>query len=482
MRCVHGLFCLVLCVLGFAPRAAALQVDFAKLAEQFLERNKIQGLAEGEAGVAQVIESAYTPAVIGALELRFPREFTGDKSAVEAFKSCITATLQVHRLWLDWLASTGPAADAARKDIDDALKFVKGAKINPAAAKSDDFLTSLSGYAAVQPVFQRLRDGFFSGSSLGITPRGTKQQVILVAPTRLSFLELAGVLGRLVESGRSMYWNESLLNWTEFGWNQVQVMATMYPPLQPEPGKIELGTAMDDRDPTGLLENAAQRAAVTLCWHCFGNALDPAFEFAIAHTVVIDIYGQNNTRAGGSGRTNDVAGMEVFVPGGNSAGGALPPGNADSPWREGGGKDYFVRKLRDGLKAGSKNGAKSKEDKGAYFQLQSDDTTKKTFVRAPFLGTPAQGKELPPQNFLSDYLEFFRAYKAGFVHFVREAALPKKGESTAKFALLLRNVSEAGGAASFEELVLEVYSVPYSSTDLSKDCLEQRFLAFLGSK
>jgi hypothetical protein len=43
-------------------------------------------------------------------------------------------------------------------------------------------------------------------------------------------------------------------------------------------------------------------------------------------------------------------------------------------------------------------------------------------------------------------------------------------------------VAEAGSAASFEELVSEVYRQPLSSADLSKESLESRFLAWLAGK
>ena len=103
-------------------------------------------------------------------------------------------------------------------------------------------------------------------------------------------------------------------------------------------------------------------------------------------------------------------------------------------------------------------------------------------MRAPFFGSAAQGKELPPPEFLTDYLEFFRAYKSCFLHWLREKSTPKPDASRAKFAELLRQVAEAGSAAGFEELVSEVYAIPLSAADLSKDSLEQRFLAWLATQ
>ena len=64
------------------------------------------------------------------------------------------------------------------------------------------------------------RDGFRSGSTLDLAPRGSTIQKILLAPTRQNFVELAGVFGKLEEASRSLYWNDGLVGWTEFGWNE----------------------------------------------------------------------------------------------------------------------------------------------------------------------------------------------------------------------------------------------------------------------
>jgi hypothetical protein len=239
---------------------------------------------------------------------------------------------------------------------------------------------------------------------------------------------------------------------------------------------------MDGREPTGLEQHVAQRAAVSLAWHSLGRKLDPAFELGLAQAIVIDLYRQNNTRSGGGGRGDEDAGTVAFVPGGNSAGGMLPPSNIDSVWRSTLGADYFVKPLEDAQKAGSKSAAKEKDEKAAFFQIRSDDTSERLCVRAPFFGSVALGKELPPRQFLQDYLEFFRAYRAAFAHWLRDESGSKREAARAQLATLLRRCAESGYAATFEEVVLEVYGVPFSSKESAVDCLENRFLAWLAKR
>ncbi len=484
MRSFQRLLFLTCALMGVGPFQAARagEVDFPALAQQYVERHPVEGRTPAEVSFDELLEAHYALAQVGAIDVRVPREFLGDKGIVDDCKDALSAVLATHQLWLDWIGAPAAEAAKARADIAEVQKFLKSAKAGAGAERHERFLEAFSGAAGVHPALDRLRDGFRSGALLGVTPLSARTQVLVLAPTREHFMQLAGVLGQRQEGARSLYWNDGLANWTEFGWQETQVIALQYPPIKPNLKNFGEGVAMDAREPSGLLQNVAQRAAVTLCWHTFGNALDPAIETAIGQIAVIELYGENNTRSGGSGRSNSTDGITAFIPGGRSEGGVLPPNNAESLWREGGGKDYFLKALKEGQKAGAKGGARTKEEKLFYFQLRSDDTSKRTFVRAPFFGSAAQGKELPTPEFLTDYLEFFRAYKSCFLHWLRMESAAKPEASKAQLAALLREVAEAGSAVGFEELVLEVYKLPLSASDLTKDSLEQRFLVWLAEQ
>ena len=64
---------------------------------------------------------------------------------------------------------------------------------------------------------------------------------------------------------------------------------------------------------------------------------------------------------------------------------------------------------------------------------------------------------------------------------VREGSISKAADGKAKLAALMAKMAAAGGAAGFEELVVEVYGMPYSDADLSKDSLELSFLRWLST-
>ncbi len=455
------------------------EVDFAKLADEYLARHPVAGKSADQMTMSDLVTTHFAPARVGAIDLRFPRSALGDKNTVEDFRDVVQAILQVHAAWLDVVGASGPEADKARTDLAELLKWLKSAKLAPNADKSGDFLVCLTGGAERVEQLARVAEGFRTGSALSLTPRGSKLQVLVVSPDRADFLHLAGVMGKLEPDSRSMNWNDQLMGWTEFGWNEHQVVALQYPPVKHDPSNLDDGMKMDLREPTGLHQHVAQRCAVQLSWHCFDKLVDPALEMALAQALVVDIYQENNTRSGGASRGNTTDGMTAFIPGGNSNGGTLPPTNADSGWRTTFGKDYFVKPLRASQKLGAKL-VESKEEKLFGFQLTSDNTSKRVAMKAPFFGAAAVGKELPPPEFMTDYQEFFRAYKTAFAHWLRDKSGKTVKESRERFGVLMRKVAEVGSAATFEELVSEVYGVPLSSKDPTATSLERSFLEWLG--
>jgi hypothetical protein len=457
------------------------EVDFAKLADQYLAAHPVEGKRPGEVQFPDIVDQYYVTAEVGVFEVKLPRSFMSDKGVADDFKDVATALVDLQTIWLDWVKASGEGTTQARADSAAIKTWLKNARLITGASKAPNFFAAFGGAEQIEPVVKRFRDSYRDGTAYAFAPHATYPQQILICPTRADFIDLAALLGHFKETGRSLYWNQGLISWTEIGWEDLQILAIQYPPPKPRGDDLSEGIAMDSREPTGMLQHIVQRAGVSLCWYCFGKALDPAVELGIAQTLVIDLYGQNNTRSGGGGRGNEVTGMTAFIPGGNSNGGDLPQTNAESSWRTTLGTDYFEKPLRASQKDAVK-AAKSKEEKAVYFTIRSDDTSKRHYVRAPFFGTAAQGKEAPPPEFMVDYQEFFRAYKTLFIHWMRENGAVKASESHDKFAELMRKTAEASGAAPFEDLVKEVYDQALSSADGASPSLEWRFVAWLAKK
>jgi hypothetical protein len=230
---------------------------------------------------------------------------------------------------------------------------------------------------------------------------------------------------------------------------------------------------------------------MSLLRHCIGRDLDH-FENGIAMNLVIEVIGQINT-VDGEGQIGRSGGKtqpyKRFVPGGASEGGTLPPKNAQSrnvvvknQWRVDNGTDHFLKALRKGQKDGAKRAAKETKhdrarDKTANFTLLSD--TGKYVVSAPFFGEHAAKQIYPPFEFLTDYSEFYRAYKACFYNWLRTQGT-KKGEAAEQWARVLHALPEVDFESRPIETVLEeIYGVPTSAANGDADSLEWRFLAYV---
>lgn len=241
------------------------------------------------------------------------------------------------------------------------------------------------------------------------------------------------------------------------------------------------GIPMDSREESGLLQHALQRAAHEQAWHAFGRGLSPVFEAGLAQNAVIALLGQNNTRSGGSVRGSQTRAYEMFVPGGLSEGGVLPPQNADSAWREALGADWFVKALRAGQRRGAKEGQR-RGDRLAQFALTAPGASRAFVVHAPFLGSEAGSAAAPPDRYLPDYLEFFRAYKSAFVRWLETAAGGSARASRAKFSELLALTATPDGEDAFERAAEQVYGLPLSAASREEPSLEWEFLAWLARR
>ena len=460
-------------LLASAGAAQAPRLDYADLARAFVASHALGEVPEAELALEPVLERDYVATTLGALELLYPRLFLGDRERVDELRQLAMAMCDLQSKWIEWTHAEGDGARAALADLAALRKALKSAKAGPIGGSAPRELLAALGLKEVQlATARRLAEAALSGEAFGLRPRFGQAARIVFAPTRRDFLQLTAFAGLADPPRRASFWHEGIASWTEMWWGDIQVVCLEFPPVRAGADPLS-GTAMDEREPTGLLQHVVQRAVISLSWTCFGAMVDPAFELGLAEELVIEVYGENNVRSGGSGRSSSTSAYAVFIPGGASAGGALPPMSADSRWREGGGRDHFQKVLRDGLKAA--RGARG--EKPGAFQVATPDGRTKADVRAPFFGRHVQGKTLPPPEMLSDYMEFFRAYRTCFVWWLREKAFG--AESGERFAKLLRRLADSGLSDEFEALVAEVYGTALSGPDGSQDSLEWRFLAWL---
>jgi hypothetical protein len=236
---------------------------------------------------------------------------------------------------------------------------------------------------------------------------------------------------------------------------------------------------MNVHNENGLEQQLAQLAFGSLVLSRFGNRIDPDFSLALCNNLVVDAFGEVDTRTDGDLRPKTTQAVSMFVPGGNSAGGTLPTNYADGRFRSPDhGKDRFVRVLRVVQLQGSKD-ARSPYEKIASFQLQDDAEKAKMVIRGPFMDPAAQAMQPVPSRFEGDLLELLRSYRVCFLHWLRNESMDKQSTSRARFSKLLQQLAGPEAPAGPADAVRAVYDAPLSDPKASQSSLEGRFLRWL---
>jgi hypothetical protein len=328
---------------------------------------------------------------------------------------------------------------------------------------------------------------------LGQEREQERTRIVLVAH-RESFVGLACAAGLRDESRRQVLWGSELVDWTFYDLNGTRVVALAF--REPAGADLLAGVSMQERNARALEEHVAQMAARSLFELDCGRGLDPMLGGALSNLLVIDEYGEIDTRTDGDLRGRATQARSQFVPGGRSEGGLLPPLQADGRWRLQRGAGYFVDELRASQKSGARRGG---EPLSAFELL--DDSQRRELIRAPILGPQAQGAQGLPPSFELDHAEFLRAYRCAFLHWLQHESAGD--QSRAKFASLLAQLVAqrpgpqeeereawdddrgAQGApdetapAEFPALVERIWGVPLSGERIEPTNLEGRFLAWL---
>ena len=472
-------------VVVIAPLAVARaaagpgQVPHKKLAEDFLAQHGLTGKSAHEIDFETILAEHAARIRVGAFELHFPLQDL-EKRAGD-LKDCATALLGAQEELLEWSKPAGGDQKALRADVKLVGDWIKGwkpaalAKCRECAGK--DATEALGASEAVKAAAQRLAESFGKGAMLGLARESPVSLRILLAPTRKGFVELTSFLGWLREDLQAEYWVDDIAAWTTCWYDDVQAVALEYAAGDRAEGDYTKGESMNARDPTVMQQQVVQLGLQRLFEHLYGDKVPSAFVGGLAMNVVIDQFGEVNTRIDGDLRARTAAKREVFVAGGLSSGGMLPKNSAETRWREDKGKDHFVRVLALAQKEGEEL-EKQLETKVAGFGVRSDQGGKVAPVHAPFLGSGAADAKPPPPDFQGDFAEMIRGYKSAFIWWLQTKAGGGEKASREKFAQLLSKLGEP--SADFEGSFTSVYDgAALSDATASKECLEGKFLVWL---
>ncbi len=431
----------------------------------------------------QIVDARLDRVELGLVDVYYPREVAATEKGFEHLRASTEALLGAQVELFQWVQPDKKARSEKCVEAIEALETMrKWAKVwrqrdVPKAdeAKTRELVTASEPHEDVLAAQKLLRDYATAWGPYEIVREGSPVMKLVLAPTREEFVGLAFARG-LVTEDRSFLWVDGLMSWSECWFDGARVLALQYAATSDVRKKDwRQGTEMGSRNPNGLAEQVAQIGLVAMLEGALGERTAAGFRTGVANNVVIAIYEEVDTRTDGDVQERSKTAYGGFVNGGKSSGGTLPAADAGSRWRVEQGKDHFIQVLHDAQQVGYRAGKRG-DPKHVSFELQNENESERHVVRAPFLGNDEQTP--PPEAFLSDYAEFLRAYRSGFLYWLRHHAAGKK-VSPAKFAELLvalatpdeRSLDDVAGAL-YEGAV-------FSDAELEEGSLEGRFLLWL---
>lgn len=476
-RLIPALFCLLAAALP-----AAAQLPFEAIAGEARARYGLDPKAT--ATIHEVVDRACARCDLGAFVLRWPIERLEDRG-LEFTQTC-DALLAAQQAWLDWIEPAGLDHKALRADLAKLRGAIKdwkpGLLAKGAKQPGVDVLELVQPSDAVRGASQRLAQAMRAGADVGQARAEGKALRFYAGPTRDDFVQLLVLAGELNAEWKSWCWADGIATWTQVWFDDAQLTSLQYAAQALPPGTWKQGSWMNERDPDVMQQQLTQLAANQLLQDRIGERAPGPFLGGLSMNAVVDVYGQCNTRIDGDLRSARTDKREVFIPGGLSEGGQLAKNSAETRWREDHGRGHFLSILKQSQKEGEEL-AKGVKFKQGSFGIRSDKGGDPKAATGPFIGAAAAKTQAPPPQYMGDFAEFIRAYKCGFIHWLKSASEGSPKKSGAAFGALLVALSTPapeGQTFDFEAVFAKHFGGDKLSAEpLTKDTLEGRFLVWL---
>lgn len=484
--CLLGAAALTSAALASQALTATRAVDsinYDSAARSFLARHGRPDATPETLTIEQLVETEFLSAPLGVFELAIPRRSLATPSEPARFQSLCVNLLDAQKLWIEWAQEESADTKRLQSDLLALRRWVTGWKTKDLAVAAEGeprgLLEILQAPEAIQELSARLVKATCEGGLLGKEQKCDPVRIALF-PSRGDFVEMLCVTGFLRAPLKPYFWVEGIERWHEFDLpdENIHGLAMAFPAESVTPATYSAGSRLDEESDKVLGEQITQLSLNSMIRRLYDDGLPPTVVHSMSINMVIELFGEIDTRADGHLEGRSTSAREVFVPGGRSEGGILPMASADNRWRAEHGKDHYLRTLRQAQKDGSKEKGRSKI-KHANFVLHSHDEVVRKLIYGPFLGSKVEPLEAPPRALAEDQSEFLRAYRVAFVYWLQEGGAGNEKLSKQKYAAWLSKLADLDSVEAFEQSFTEIYEVPLSSAELDKNCLEGRFLLWL---
>ncbi len=470
---------------GSSLPTPSAELPYEEIAQTFLEQHGLTGQAPEDVELDAILAEHFVSTRVGLFDVLVPTVTMTDKAATKDYRDVCAALCSAQARWVDWLGASAQGGEALQASLEAHAKWIDKWTVRLLETAGDaESRRAVDLFAADEEVRARsneLASAMQTGAVLGLSMEATSPVRLVLMPERKGFVEFLAFTGWHNPDLQSIYWAPGIENWTEFRIQGLQIIALQYPNVAPAPGDYGAFSSMKDRHITGLEQQVVQMGMNQLFAYMHGEAMPNSVIRGLSINLLIDLYGSCHTRNDGDLRGRITQKREVFVRGGQSEGGLLPPNVAENRWRSDYGKHRYTHILKQAQKSGASQDKRNK-NKWNTFLLVADDDKDRAIVHAPFFGPGAGAEERPGETFDMDYSEFLRAYNVAFMHYLQSAGGGSNKKSAELFSLLMAKVSTADAELSFGKVLEELYEMPLSNEKVDQDCLEGRFLKWISKQ
>ncbi len=472
------------------PLAASPSADnllYSELAQSFLASKGKAEAKRNDTFPDTIIEEAFLEASVGVFQVWAPLDELQDLEAAKNYRDLCVALCQAQTGWIEWLGEGAKHGDELLENFATYQSWVEGwnpSLITAAGKKQqrdvrDIFAFPENVQASGQLIADALRHKRVLGDGIG-QPKPIK---LVLMPSRKGFVEFIAYGGHQFPNDQKNFWRPDIQNWTHFTLNDYMVMALEYASPASGPGEYLAAYDMNTKSKTGMQEQIVQMGLNQMLDHQHGDALPASLASGLAINLVTQIYDHCTSRIDGDIRGKVTSKRSVFVRGGLPQGGILPPNSAESRWRVNYGSKHYAPILKQVQASGAKEAKsqKLKVDKYNCFLLELDNGSGTYLTQAPLLGPAGGPTEKLADAVYGDYLEFTRAYRCAFLHWLQYNGFKKEKDSLAAFGKFLGKLSGDLDGPGIAEIAEEIYGAPLSDAEASKKTLEGRFLKWISN-
>lgn len=429
---------------------------------------------------ASTLETAFLHVDLGLYTLYMSRaDLEPRTDAAANFKRVALELLRLQEHFLGWTAASAEVPDQVRSDVEALRDWVDSWSERQLLAQAQkdeaDLVPAFGADEETAAAVERFAEFMGKGGTLPLGREWPVPETIVLVENRRRFRDFMAFAGWIRPELQGIFWNENVKAWTNFFLDGRNFYATKYFGGEDDAD----GISMEERAKDALEQQIVQLATNALLDNYYGSRIPPALAGGLSINLVVDLFGECNTRVDGDLRERRTEAIEVFIPGAPTDG-TFSKIEADSRWRvkhQGGNR--FVDELKHAQREGDKE-VRDRSLRNHAFALQDDSGTRETAVVAPFMGASTGSRALPPEDFFGDFEEFRRAYQTCFVYWLKTWAVERREDrSSEAFATLLLDLARGERSEDILKAFEKAYGAPLSSPELDPEALETRFLDWL---